>query len=81
VTPQRSTRKRAMTVKRPRAGGGAVGTETLERLLADTSAGLSANAIAAPAGAGDARTLKLPHELEAAPPMVRPTESPVPILS
>ena len=54
------------TVTRPRPGGGAVGPETLERLLADTSAGLSANAIAKQAGAGYARTLKLLHELEAA---------------
>jgi hypothetical protein len=40
--------------------------ETLERLLAATSSGLSANAIARQAGAGYARTLKLLHELEAA---------------
>ena len=45
-TPQRSTRQRAATVTRARPGGGAVRSETLERLLADTSAGLSANAIA-----------------------------------
>jgi DNA-binding IclR family transcriptional regulator len=43
-----------------------VGAEALERLLADTSAGLSANAIAKRAGAGYARTLKLLHQLEAA---------------
>jgi hypothetical protein len=66
VIRQRSTRTRAPTVTRPRSGGGAVGAETLERLLADTSSGLSANAIAKQAGAGYARTLKLLHELEAA---------------
>ena len=66
VTPQRSTRKRAATVTRPRPGVGAVRGETLERLLADTSAGLSANAIAKQAGAGYSRTLKLLHELETA---------------
>jgi hypothetical protein len=66
VTPKRSTRKRAATVTRPRPGGGAVRAETLERLLADTSAGLSANAIAKQAGAGYNRTLKLLRELEAA---------------
>jgi hypothetical protein len=66
VTPQRSTRRRAATVSRSPRGGGAVRAETLERLLADTSAGLSANAIAKQAGAGYARTLKLLHELEAA---------------
>jgi hypothetical protein len=66
VTPRRSTRQRAATVKRPRVGGGAVGPEMLERLLADASAGLSANALAKQAGAGYARTLKLLHELEAA---------------
>jgi DNA-binding IclR family transcriptional regulator len=53
-------------VTRPRPGVGAVGAETLERLLAETSARLSANAIAKRAGAGHARTLKLLHELEAA---------------
>ena len=66
MIPQRSTRKRAVTVTRPRPGVGAVRPETLERLLADTSAGLSANAIAKQAGAGYSRTLKLLHELEAA---------------
>jgi len=65
-TPKRSTRSPAVTVTRPRPGGGAVGAETLERLLADTSAGLSAKAIAAQAGAGYNRTLKLLSELEAA---------------
>jgi hypothetical protein len=53
-------------VTRPRPGGGPVGAATLERLLADTSAGLSAKAIAAQAGAGYNRTLKLLGELEAA---------------
>jgi len=54
-------------VTRPRSGDDdAVGAETLERLLADTSAGLSAKAIAAQAGAGYNRTLKLLGELEAA---------------
>jgi hypothetical protein len=66
VAPKRSTRKRASTVTRRRRGGGAVGTETLERLLADTAAGLSANAIAQQVGAGYNRTLKLLRELEAA---------------
>ena len=66
VTPKRSTRKRAATATRPRSGGGAVGAETLERLLADTSTGLSANAIARRAGAAYSRTLKLLRELEAA---------------
>lgn len=65
VTPQRSTKKRAAAVTR-RAGGGAVGAETLERLLSDTSAGLSANAIAKQAAAGYTPTLKLLHKLEAA---------------
>jgi hypothetical protein len=66
VTPKRSTRKRAATATRPRTGGGSVRADTLERLLADTSAGLSANAIATQAGAGYGRTLKLLRELEAA---------------
>jgi hypothetical protein len=65
-TPKRSTRKRAATVTRSRPGDGAVWAETLDRLLADTSAGLSAKAIAAQAGAGYNRTLKLLGELEAA---------------
>jgi hypothetical protein len=64
--PKRSTRKGAAMVTRPRPGGGAVGAETLERLLAGTSAGLSAKAIAAQAGAGYSRTLRLLGELEAA---------------
>jgi hypothetical protein len=54
------------TATRRRPGRGAVGAETLERLLADTSAGLSAKAIAAQAGAGYDPTLKLLGELEAA---------------
>jgi hypothetical protein len=66
VTPRRSTRTRPSPVTRSRRGVGAVGPEALERLLADTAAGLSANAIAQQAGAGYARTLKLLHELEAA---------------
>ena len=45
--------------------GVAVGTEALKRLLSDTSAGLSANAIAAQAGAGYNPTLTLLRELEA----------------
>jgi hypothetical protein len=65
-TPRRSTRTGAATVTRPRPGGGAIGSETLERLLADSSAGLSAKAVAAQAGAGYNRTLKLLGELEAA---------------
>jgi DNA-binding IclR family transcriptional regulator len=43
-----------------------VGVQALERLLADSSAGLSANALAKQAGGGYARTLKLLHELETA---------------
>jgi hypothetical protein len=66
TTRKRSTTKRAATVTRPRSGGGAVGAETLERLLADTAAGLSANAIATQTGAAYSRTLKLLRELEAA---------------
>jgi hypothetical protein len=66
ATRKRSTTKRAAPVTRPRSGGGAVGAETLERLLADTSAGLSANAIATQTGAAYSRTLKLLRELEAA---------------
>ena len=62
---KRSTRKAATKGTRRRAGV-AVGAETLERLLADTSAGLSANAIAERAGAGYDPTLKLLRELEAA---------------
>ena len=44
----------------------AVGAETLERVLATTSSGLSANVIAEQAGAGYTAILKLLHELEAA---------------
>ena len=66
VTPQRSTQGRAASRTRRRAAGGAVRAETLERLLAGTSVGLSANAIAKQADAGYSRTLKLLHELEAA---------------
>ena len=66
TTPKRSTRKAAAKGTRPRRAGVAVRTETLERLLADTSAGLSANAIAEQAGAGYNPTLKLLRELEAA---------------
>ena len=63
--PERSTRKAAAKGTRRRAGV-AVRAETLERLLADTSAGLSANVIAERAGAGYDPTLKLLRELEAA---------------
>jgi hypothetical protein len=66
VTVSPSTRKRRPTVTRPRPGGGTVGAERLERVLAETSAGLSANAIAKQAGGGYSRTLKLLHEMEAA---------------
>jgi hypothetical protein len=66
ATRQRSTRKPTTTVTRPRSGGGVVQAESLERLLADTPAGLSANAVAKQADAGYSRTLKLLHELEAA---------------
>ncbi|MGZ6639742.1 MAG: hypothetical protein ACXVII_43865 [Solirubrobacteraceae bacterium] len=65
ATPRRSTRKASAKGTRRRAGV-EVGTETLERLLADTSAGLSANAIAEQAGAGYNPTLKLLRGLEAA---------------
>jgi hypothetical protein len=64
--PKRSTRKRRATVARSRRRGGAVGAETLERLLADTSAALSAKAIAQQVDAGYDHTLKLLRELEAA---------------
>jgi hypothetical protein len=64
VAPKRSARKRAPT--RPRRGRGAVGPETVERLLADTPAGLSARAIAEQVGAGYNHTLMLLRELEAA---------------
>jgi hypothetical protein len=64
--PQRSTRTRTTSVARRHSAGSAVQAESLERLLADTPAGLSANAIAKQASAGYSRTLKLLHELEAA---------------
>lgn len=63
---QRSTRNKTTTVARRQSAGRAVQAESLERLLADRSAGLSANAIAKEAGAGYGRTLRLLHELEAA---------------
>src|SRR5947209_2748089 len=66
ATPRRSTRQPTTTAARPPSGGGAVPGESLERLLADTPAGLSANAVAQRAGAGYARTLKRLHEREAA---------------
>jgi hypothetical protein len=64
-TPQRSTRKPTTTV-RPDSGDGSVEAESLERLLAEIPAGLTANAVAQRAGAGYSRTLRLLHELEAA---------------
>jgi hypothetical protein len=64
VTPKRSTRKRP--AKRRRRAGMAVRAETLVRLLANTSSGLSANVIAEQAVTGYAATLNLLHELEAA---------------
>ena len=64
ATVQKPTRKRTTTVTPPRSG--AVQAETVERLLADTPSGLSANAVAKQAGAGYGRTLKLLHELDAA---------------
>ena len=66
TTPKRSTPKAAARGTRPRRAGVAAQTETLERLLADTSAGLSANAIAEQAGADYNPTLKLLRKLEAA---------------
>ena len=66
TAPERSTPKAAAKRTRPRRAGVAVDTETIERLLADTSAGLSATAIAERAGAGYDQTLKLLRELEAA---------------
>ncbi len=62
ATPERSTTKKT----RRRRAGVKVGTETLKRLLADTSGGLSANAIAAQAGASYNPTLTLLRKLEAA---------------
>jgi len=65
-TAKRATRRLAATPTRARRGGALVRAETLERLLADTSAGLSANAIAEQTGAGYNPTLKLLRDLEAA---------------
>jgi len=65
-TAKRPTRQLAPTPTRRRRGGAAVRAETLERLLADTSAAMSANAIAEQTGAGYNPTLKLLRELEAA---------------
>ena len=66
VSRKRSTRKAAAKrTRRPRAGM-AVGAETLGRVLAATSSGLSANVIAEQAGAGYTAILKRLHELEAA---------------
>jgi len=65
-TPKRVTRRLAANATRPRRGGAVVRAETLERLLADTSAGLSATAIAEQTGAGYNPTLKLLRDLEAA---------------
>ena len=64
--PEALDTKGAANETRPRRAGVAVRSETLARLLADTSAGLSANAIAEQAGAGYNPTLKLLRELEAA---------------
>ncbi len=64
TTPKRLTPKAAANGTRRRARA-AVGSETLE-LLADTSAGLSASAIAEQTGAGYDPILKLLRELEAA---------------
>jgi hypothetical protein len=66
VTSRGSTRRSPVTARRARRGDGAVPVATLELLLADTSAGLSANAIATQAGAGYNGTLRLLHGLEAA---------------
>ena len=66
TTPKRSTAKAAAKGTRRRRAGVAVRAETFERLLADTSAGLSASAIAEQAGAGYDPTLTLLRELEAA---------------
>jgi hypothetical protein len=64
--PQRSTRKRTTTMARRESAGSAVQAESLERLLADSPEGSSANAIAKQASSGYSRTLKLLHELEGA---------------
>ena len=65
-TPRRATRRLTAPAARPRRRGAVARAETLDRLLADTSAGLSANAIAEQTGAGYNPTLKLLRELEAA---------------
>jgi hypothetical protein len=65
-TAKRAARRLAAQAAPSRRGGEVVRAETLERLLADTSAGLSATAIAEQAGAGYNPTLKLLRELEAA---------------
>ena len=65
ATSKRTIRKAAKGT-RPRRAGAVVRSETLERLLADTSVGLSASAIAEEAGASYNPTLKLLRELEAA---------------
>jgi hypothetical protein len=66
MTLQRSTRRRPTTLLPARSGVRAVGAETLERFLADTSTGLSANAIAKQIGSPYSRTLKLLHDLQGA---------------
>jgi len=66
TTPKRLPRKAAADGTRKRRAGVAVRTETVERLLAETSVGLSANAIAQQAGAGYNPTLTLLRKLEAA---------------
>jgi hypothetical protein len=66
TTPKRSRRTVAANGRRPRRAGAAAQSETLERLLAMSSAGLSANAIAEQAGAGYNSTLKLLRDLEVA---------------
>jgi hypothetical protein len=66
TTPKRLPRKAAANGTRERRAGVAVRTETVERLLADTSVGLSANAIAQQAGAGYNPTLRLLRKLEEA---------------
>jgi hypothetical protein len=66
TTPKFLIRRAAAKGTRPRRAGVAVRTERLERLLAGTSAGLSANAIAERAGAGYNPILRLLRGLEAA---------------
>ena len=65
-TAKGAPRTLAANATRRRRGRAVVRAETLERLLAETSAGLSANAIAEQTGAGYNQTLKLLRELEAA---------------